>query len=69
MDKTEYMCIGGEYKNSILAGGTIIRSCSLYRNLGEKIINDGILEAAVRDKNISLSKTQNKQCFVEQENT
>jgi len=52
IDKTEYMCIGGQQQDLRLATGHTIKHCSEYKYLGVKISKAGTLDEAIAERNV-----------------
>lgn len=52
LEKTEYMCIGGEQKDLVLNNGQKIKQCSEYKYLGMKLSQNGSLDQAIKERNI-----------------
>lgn len=52
LDKTEYMCIGGEHRDLIIENGQRIKQCKEYKYLGIKISQNGTLDEAIRERNM-----------------
>lgn len=52
LEKTEYMCIGGEQRDLVLNNGQKIKQCSEYKYLGMTLSQDGSLDQAIKERNI-----------------
>lgn len=59
IEKTEYMCIGGEQHNLILRNGQLIKCCKKYKYLEMEITNEGTSDegAAIKERNLQGRKT------------
>jgi len=51
LEKTEYMCIGGEQRDLQLNNGLVIKRCTEYKYLGMKLSHNGTLDEAIKDRN------------------
>lgn len=51
LNKTEYMCIGGQQQNLHLENGQHIKQCEKYKYLGITLTNNGSLDDAIRERN------------------
>lgn len=52
IQKTAYMCVGGQQQDLILNDGKCIKQTKKYKYLGAQITNDGTLDETIKDRNI-----------------
>ena len=52
INKTEYMCVGGEQRNLTLENWQEINCCAKYEYLGMEITNEGTLDIAIKKQNL-----------------
>jgi len=51
IEKTKYMCIGGEHRDLKIQNDQIIKHCDSYKYLGMTITSDGNMDTAIDERN------------------
>ena len=56
INKTKYRYVGGEQRNLKLENGHEIKCCAKYKYLGVETTNEGTLDTAMKERNLSREK-------------